>query len=101
MALVWTFARRIWDRATAFRAGLFYCLPYNSLCKGKQAQLDELVTFLLPLVVMVFCGFINRGRLALVLGWFAALVLLPKAWALLRCADPVLFGLIVRTNKHP
>lgn len=46
IALIYDIARRIWDRATAFRAGLFLLFTVQFTVQAKQAQIDELVTFL-------------------------------------------------------
>lgn len=96
IALVYDIARRIWDRATAFRAGLFLLFTVQFTVQAKQAQIDELVTFFITLGGYGFLRFLlcNGGWRWYYLGWFAAglgiitkgvgiiaaLVLIPALW---------------------
>jgi len=96
VALVYDIARRIWDRATAFRAGLFLLFTVQFTVQAKQAQLDELVTLFITLGGYGFLRFLvaGGGWRWYFLGWFAAglgiitkgvgiiaaLVLIPALW---------------------
>nr|WP_321272555.1 glycosyltransferase family 39 protein [uncultured Tolumonas sp.] len=96
VALVYDIARRIWDRATAFRAGLLLLFTVQFTVQAKQAQIDELVTFFITLGGYGFLRFLltGGGWRWYYLGWFAAglgiitkgvgiiaaLVLLPALW---------------------
>jgi 4-amino-4-deoxy-L-arabinose transferase-like glycosyltransferase len=96
IALVYDLSRRIWDRATAFRAGLFLLFTVQFTVQAKQAQIDELVTFFITLGGYGFLRFLltGGGWRWYYLGWFAAglgiitkgvgiiaaLVLIPAIW---------------------
>ena len=96
LALVFDIARRVWDRATAFRAGLLLLFTVQFTVQAKGAQIDALVTFFITLGVYGFLRFLltDAGWRWYYLGWFAAglgiitkgvgilavLVLLPALW---------------------
>lgn len=96
LVLTYDIARRIWDRATAFRAGLFLLFTVQFTVQAKQAQIDALVTFFITLGGYGFLRFLlcNGGWRWYYLGWFAAglgiitkgvgiiaaLMLIPTLW---------------------
>lgn len=96
LALVFDIARRLWDRATAWRAGLLLLLTIQFTLQARTAQIDALVTFFILLGVYGFLRFLGRdgGWRWYYLGWFAAgvgvitkgvgilalFVLLPALW---------------------
>ena len=96
LALVFDISRRLWDRATAFRAGLLLLLTLQFAVQAKAAQIDALVTFFITLGVYGFLRFLltDAGWRWYYLGWFAAglgiitkgvgilaaLVLIPALW---------------------
>lgn len=96
IVLVYDIARRMWDRSTAFRAGLFLLFTAQFTVQAKQAQIDELVTFFITLGAYGFLRFLlaGGGWRWYYLGWFAAglgiitkgvgivaaLMLLPALW---------------------
>lgn len=96
LVLVYDIARRLWDRATAFRAGLVLLFTVQFVVQAKQAQIDALVTFFITLGGYGFLRFLftDRQWRWYYLGWFAAglgiitkgvgiiaaLVLIPAIW---------------------
>lgn len=96
LALVHDLARRLWDRRTAFRAGLLLLFTVQFTVQAKTAQIDALVTFFITLGLYGFLRFLlcGGGWRWYYLGWFAAglgiitkgvgilaaLVLLPALW---------------------
>src|SRR5574344_539630 len=96
LALVFDLARRLWDRQTAFRAGLLLLFTVQFTVQAKLAQIDALVTFAITLGFYGFMRFLlcdGQWRWYY-LGWFAAglgiitkgvgilaaLVLIPALW---------------------
>lgn len=96
LALVHDLARRLWDRQTAFRAGLLLLFTIQFTTQAKAAQIDMLVTFFITLGLYGFLRFLlcGGGWRWYYLGWFAAglgiitkgvgilapLVLIPALW---------------------
>ncbi len=96
LALVHDLARRLWDRQTAFRAGLLLLFTVQFTTQAKAAQIDMLVTFFITLGLYGFLRFLRCGGgwRWYYLGWFAAglgiitkgvgilapLVLIPALW---------------------
>lgn len=96
IALVHDLARRLWDRQTAFRAGLLLLFTVQFTVQAKTAQIDALVTFFITLGLYGFLRFLlcDGGWRWYYLGWFAAglgiitkgvgilaaLVLVPAIW---------------------
>lgn len=96
LALVFDLARRLWDRQTAFRAGLLLLFTVQFTVQAKLAQIDALVTFAITLGLYGFMRFLLCGGQWrwYYLGWFAAglgiitkgvgilaaLVLIPALW---------------------
>lgn len=96
VALVYDLARRLWDRQTAFRAGLLLLFTAQFTLQAKTAQIDALVTFFITLGLYGFLRFLQCGDgwRWYYLGWFAAglgiitkgvgiiaaLVLIPAIW---------------------
>ena len=96
IALVYDISRRLWDKATAFRAGLLLLFTVQFVVQAKQAQIDELVTFYITLGGYGFLRFLFAGGQWrwYYLGWFAAglgiitkgvgilaaLILIPAIW---------------------
>ncbi len=96
IALIYDISRRLWDKATAFRAGLLLLFTVQFVVQAKQAQIDELVTFYITLGGYGFLRFLFTGGQWrwYYLGWFAAglgiitkgvgiiaaLMLLPAIW---------------------
>ena len=96
LALVHDFARRRWDRQTAFRAGLLLLFTVQFTAQARLAQIDAMVTFFITLGLYGFLRFLlcGGGWRWYYLGWFAAglgiitkgvgilapLVLLPALW---------------------
>jgi 4-amino-4-deoxy-L-arabinose transferase-like glycosyltransferase len=74
VALVFDLARRLHDRATAWRAGLLLVLTVQFTLQARTAQIDALVTFLVTLGVYGFLRFLllEGGWRWYALGWFAA-----------------------------
>lgn len=97
VALVWDAARRLWDDATAWRAGLLLLLTIQFTLQARTAQIDALVTFFITLGVYGFLRFLllGGGWSWYFLGWFAAglgvitkgvgilalFVLIPALWS--------------------
>ena len=96
LALVHDLARRVWNRSTAFRAGLLLLFTIQFTAQAKLAQIDMLVTFFITVGVYGFLRFLlcGGGWRWYYLGWFAAgvgvvtkgvgilapLVLIPALW---------------------
>lgn len=95
LALVFDLGRRLWDRATGWRAGLLLILVVQFTVQARTAQIDALVTFLITLGVYALLRFLTEGGWQwFALGWFAAglgvitkgvgilavLVLIPALW---------------------
>ncbi|HWQ10779.1 MAG TPA: glycosyltransferase family 39 protein, partial [Holophaga sp.] len=96
LALVHDLGRRLWDRRTAFRAGLLLLFTIQFTAQAKLAQIDMLVTGFITLGVYGFLRFLlcGGGWRWYYLGWFAAglgvitkgvgilapLVLIPACW---------------------
>lgn len=73
LALVHDLGRRLWDRATAWRAGLLLILVIQFTLQARQAQIDALVTFFITLGVYALMRFLHEGAWKwYALGWFAA-----------------------------
>lgn len=74
VALVWDLARRLWDQATAWRAGLLLTLTLQFALQARTAQIDALVTFFITVGLYGFMRFLLRdeGWGWYLLGWFAA-----------------------------
>lgn len=74
VALVHDLTRRLWDRATAWRAGLLLLLTVQFTLQARTAQIDGLVTFFILLGVYGFLRFLcaDGGWRWYFLGWFAA-----------------------------
>lgn len=73
IALVYDMARRLWGSSVAFRAGLVLLFTVQFTVQGKQAQIDELVTFFITLGCYGFMRFLQTDRewRWYYLGWFA------------------------------
>ena len=96
LGLVYDIARRLWDRKTAFRAGLLLLFTVQFTLQAKTAQIDALVTGFITLGLYGFLRFLlcGGGWRWYYLGWFAAglgiitkgvgiiaaLVLIPALW---------------------
>ena len=96
LTLVYDIARRLWNRQTAFRAGLLLLFTAQFTLQAKTAQIDALVTFFITLGFYSFLRFLlcHGGWRWYYLGWFAAglgiitkgvgiiaaLVLIPALW---------------------
>ena len=96
LVLIQDLARRLWDRRTAFRAGLLLLFTVQFTTQAKAAQIDMLVTFFITLGLYGFLRFLlcGGGWRWYYLGWFAAglgiitkgvgilaaLVLIPAIW---------------------
>ena len=96
LALVFDIVRRLWDKNTAWRAGLLLLLTVQFTLQARTAQIDALVTFFITLGVYGFLRFLcTNGKWHwYYLGWFAAgigvitkgvgilalFVLLPALW---------------------
>nr|WP_320133868.1 glycosyltransferase family 39 protein [uncultured Holophaga sp.] len=95
LALVFDLGRRLWDRATGWRAGLVLLLVIQFTLQAHEAQIDALVTFFIILGVYGLMRFLRGdGWRWYLLGWFAAglgvitkgvgilalFVLLPALW---------------------
>ncbi len=74
LALVFDLARRLHDRATAWRTGLLLLLTVQFTLQARTAQIDGLVTFFITLGVYGFLRFLLLGGRWrwYYLGWFAA-----------------------------
>ena len=74
LALVFDLARRLHDRATAWRAGLLLLLTVQFTLQARTAQIDALVTLWITLGVYAFVRFLllGGGWRWYYLGWFAA-----------------------------
>ena len=74
LALVFDLARRLHDRATAWRTGLLLLLTVQFTLQARTAQIDGLVTFFITLGVYGFLRFLllGGGWRWYYLGWFAA-----------------------------
>lgn len=74
IALVYDMTRRLWGSSVAFRAGLVLLFTVQFTVQGKQAQIDELVTFFITLGCYGFMRFLQTDRewRWYYLGWFAA-----------------------------
>lgn len=73
LALVFDAARRMWDRATAWRAGLLLLVTVQFTLQARTAQIDGLVTFCITLGVYGFLRFLLGGGWRwYYLGWAAA-----------------------------
>ncbi|WP_005036726.1 ArnT family glycosyltransferase [Holophaga foetida] len=73
LALVFDLGRRLWDRATAWRAGLLMLLVVQFTLQARTAQIDALVTFFITLGVYALLRFLTEGGWDwFALGWFAA-----------------------------
>jgi 4-amino-4-deoxy-L-arabinose transferase-like glycosyltransferase len=97
VALAWDAAWRLWDGATAWRAGLLLLLTVQFTLQARTAQIDALVTFFITLGVYGFLRFLlmGGGWGWYFLGWFAAglgvitkgvgilalFVLIPALWS--------------------
>ncbi|WP_024873327.1 ArnT family glycosyltransferase [Tolumonas lignilytica] len=74
ITLVYDMSRRLWGNSVAFRAGLLLLFTVQFTVQGKQAQIDELVTFFVTLGCYGFLRFLltSGGWRWYYLGWFAA-----------------------------
>lgn len=74
LALVFDAGRRLWNGATAWRAGLLLLLTIQFTLQARTAQIDALVTFFILLGVYGFLRFLclDGGWRWYYLGWFAA-----------------------------
>lgn len=74
VSLIHDIARRLWDGATAWRAGLLLLLTVQFTLQARTAQIDALVTFFILLGVYGFLRFLctEGGWRWYYLGWFAA-----------------------------
>lgn len=74
LALVFDLARRLHDRATAWRAGLLLLLTVQFTLQARTAQIDALVTLWITVGVYAFVRFLllGGGWRWYYLGWFAA-----------------------------
>ena len=74
LGLVYDIARRLWDRKTAFRAGLLLLFTVQFTLQAKTAQIDALVTGFITLGLYGFLRFLlcGGGWRWYYLGWFAA-----------------------------
>ena len=74
VALVFDLARRLHDRAAAWRTGLLLLLTIQFTLQARTAQIDGLVTFFITLGVYGFLRFLllGGGWRWYYLGWFAA-----------------------------
>ncbi|MBP7797398.1 MAG: glycosyltransferase family 39 protein [Thermoanaerobaculaceae bacterium] len=95
IALVYRFARRLWDDTVAWRAGLLLLLTLQFTLQARTGQIDALVAFFISLGVCSLIRALTDGRWPWwALGWTAAglgvitkgvgflalLVLLPALW---------------------
>lgn len=74
LALVFDIVRRLWDKSTAWRAGLLLLLTVQFTLQARTAQIDALVTFFITLGVYGFLRFLcTDGEWHwYYVGWFAA-----------------------------
>ena len=61
VGLVYDIARRLWDRKTAFRAGLLLLFTAQFTLQAKTAQIDALVTAFITLGLYGFLRFLLCG----------------------------------------
>jgi len=96
LTLVYDLGRRLWNRQSAYRAGLLLLFTVQFTVQARQAQIDMLVTFFITLGLYGFLRFLlcGGGWRWYYLGWFAAglgiitkgvgivaaLALLPALW---------------------
>ncbi len=95
VALVFDLARRLWDRAVGWQAGLLLLLTVQFTLQAREAQIDMLLTFFVTVGVYAFMRFLlggswswyglawaaaGLGVITKGVGFLALFILLPALW---------------------